>query len=297
MSNSAESANLTEWQAARDALTSSDNNLHDLRKWGFSFVTGLLTVDAVLAHVSIWWKVAALMGTYVLITALVVVDRNYHALQDALAQRAGLIERRSGLDLTQVVTYYYTKRKVWLFYSVVYGLFDLAVLLIGLLVLANVTAEIVLGATYAFATLAIVIVGRALNRTPWVDFGVDSFVYTKGEDILVTLTNLGGRDLVVKEDDWGVYREGDTDMKEPVKVKSLKPQDGAIVCNLTMKPTVEHRWRVSTENMDEGLYRIVYTGMVYMKAEGPSGILARYSLRCRDAPRSWDDAPLVRVIS
>ena len=297
MSNSPESASLTEWQAARDALTSSDNNLHDLRKWGFSFVTGLLTVDAVFAHISSWWKVAALAGTYVLITALVVVDRNYHALQDALAQRAGLIERRSGLDLTQVITYYYTKRKVWFFYAVVYGLFDLAVLVIGLLVLANVTAEIVLGATYVLATLAIVVVGSFLNRTPWVDFGVDSFVYTKGEDILVTLTNLGGRDLVVKEDDWGVYREGDIDMKEQIRVKSLKPQDGAIVCNLTMKPTAEHRWKVSTESLDEGLYRVVYTGMVYMKAAWPLGIFTRYSLRSRAAPRSWDDAPLVWVTS
>jgi hypothetical protein len=93
-----ESGSSAEWCVARDALVSTDSNLHDLRKWGFSFITGLLTVDALFANIQDNRKLAALAGTYVLVTGLVVVDRNYHVLQDALAQRAGIIERRTGME-------------------------------------------------------------------------------------------------------------------------------------------------------------------------------------------------------
>ena len=96
---------MSEWQAARDVLDHYDERLHDLRKVGFSFVTGLLTVDALLtASSNPNWKLAALVGTLFLIVPFDLVDRNYRAIEIAASIRAQVLERRSRMDLTQAIT-------------------------------------------------------------------------------------------------------------------------------------------------------------------------------------------------
>jgi hypothetical protein len=39
---------LEEWKQARDVLKSFDDRIHDLRKYGFTFITGLMAVEGIL---------------------------------------------------------------------------------------------------------------------------------------------------------------------------------------------------------------------------------------------------------
>ena len=131
MSSTSNDPSLSEWQTARAVLNSYDDRLHDLHKVGFSFVTGLLTVDALLANIPDNWKLAALVAALFLIVPLDLVDRNYRVFTTAASIRAQIIERRSLMDLTQTITRMFEIAHVAYFFEIVYVLFALAVLLLG----------------------------------------------------------------------------------------------------------------------------------------------------------------------
>lgn len=137
MPPTADSSGLSEWQAARDVLGKFDEKLHDLRKYGFSFITGLLTVSALFATIQSSWKLAALLATLSLIVALDLVDRNYRVIQFAAAIDAQILERGSKTNLTQTISRIYDQAHVKFFFQSVYIMFSLATLLLGLFVLAT----------------------------------------------------------------------------------------------------------------------------------------------------------------
>jgi|SRR5208337_332475 len=145
---------LSEWQAARDVLDKFDERLHELRKYGFSFITGLLSVDALLAGpstVPLGWKLAALIATLSLIVALNLVDRNYRVIQLAATIDAQIIERRSEMNLTQTITRIYNQAHVKFFFQTVYIMFTLTTLLLGWFILASKSYHLLLLAAFAAA--------------------------------------------------------------------------------------------------------------------------------------------------
>jgi len=135
LSSTPDNSELSEWQAARDVLDKFDERLHDLRKIGFSFITGLLTVDSLLATIANSWKLAALVATLFLIVPLDLIDRNYRVLMTAASIRAEILEKRSRMDLTQSITRMVEAAHAGLFFEAVYVILTLAVLLLGWIVL------------------------------------------------------------------------------------------------------------------------------------------------------------------
>jgi hypothetical protein len=139
-SSQSDDKNSQEWDAARDVLNNFDERLHDLRKYGFSFITGLLSVDAIFAGPStipLSWKLAALIATLCLIVSLNLVDRNYRVIQLAATIDAQFLERRSDVNLTQTISRIYNDAHVKFFFQTVYIMFTLAALLLGWFILAD----------------------------------------------------------------------------------------------------------------------------------------------------------------
>ena len=149
MSSSSSDSGPPEWQAARDVLDKFDERLHDLRKYGFSFITGLLSVDAIFAAISASWKLAALIATLALIVSLNLVDRNYRVFQIAATIDAQLLERRNEMNLTQTISRIYDDAHIKFFFQTVYIMFTLATLLLGWFILASNSYHLVLLVAFA----------------------------------------------------------------------------------------------------------------------------------------------------
>jgi hypothetical protein len=135
MSSTSNDSGALEWQTARTLVDNVDQRLNDLRKFGFGLITGLLSVDALLASIIASWKLAALIGTLLLIVAVELIDRNYRVLQTAASTRAQILERRSRMDLTQAIARIFATAHVKFFFEAVYVIFVLATLLLGWLIL------------------------------------------------------------------------------------------------------------------------------------------------------------------
>jgi hypothetical protein len=101
---------MQEWQTARDIISSFDDRLHDLRKYGFGFITALLAAEYLLVPSGSTSpalpniiKLAVLLITLMLIVALHLMDRIYRILQSGAATRAIIVEKLLNLELTEVI--------------------------------------------------------------------------------------------------------------------------------------------------------------------------------------------------
>lgn len=326
-------SSLTEWQTARDILDKFDERLHDLRKVGFSFITSLLTVDALLSPNSESWKLAALVATLFLIVPLDLVDRNYRVFLIAAQIRAQILERRNRMDLTQRITRMFETAHVEFFFEAVYVIFTLAVLLLGWIIfgakasleywapfvafsvltmlavwfslwqrsrkpqlkwlasiaivllplivlwllmhptLSLLMATLVQGQSFHYhltllvavtiAVAAILYVETTVDINEWVDFGIDGYEYEKGEEVLVTISNIGYEELELGENAWTVHREDSPKTQLPVIVREppVLPKYST-TCGSSWS---DHGWLFPTEDLDPGLFRVVYNGPVYFR--------------------------------
>lgn len=127
---------MKEWEIARGVLEFFDDKLHDLRKYGFSFVTALLTAEGVLetsegASASAGIKFAVFFVTLILILALHLIDRNYVVFQRAATTRALVLERKLNIELSDIITDRYRIEQVNGCVAAVYILFTFGVLVLG----------------------------------------------------------------------------------------------------------------------------------------------------------------------
>ncbi|MGO9527545.1 MAG: hypothetical protein ACLPT4_15550 [Verrucomicrobiia bacterium] len=126
---------LEEWKQARSVLQFFDDKLHDLRKYGFSFLTALLTAESFLAtgtnQPTDAVKLAVLCVTLLLIVALYLLDTNYRVFQEATATRALVLERRLNLELSDVIAYRYGIGEIAAHVLLLYCLFVFGVLVLG----------------------------------------------------------------------------------------------------------------------------------------------------------------------
>src|SRR5437870_331936 len=92
---------LEEWKVARDVLQQFDNRIHELRKYGFTVVTTLLTLSGFLLNAPIAptstggtqplpdpTKVAVVGTIMLLIVGLRFLERNYQLFNRATSIRA-----------------------------------------------------------------------------------------------------------------------------------------------------------------------------------------------------------------
>jgi hypothetical protein len=102
---------LEEWKACRAVFKDFDERLHDIRKYGFTFITGLLTVEALLIpagskpeSIPDLIKFAVLCASLILITVLHCIDKGYRLFGKLTMNRARVLERRLNLELSEIIS-------------------------------------------------------------------------------------------------------------------------------------------------------------------------------------------------
>lgn len=198
---------LKEWEAARDILEKFNNRLHDLRKYGFSFITAFLTGSTILFTTYIAEpsnggsgelfpesiKAVILGVTLLLIGGLYILDRNYKVFQRAANDRANVLERVLNIELSDVITQRYRQDEVYNFVVVLYLFFILGVVLLGLTVLsATLLIWLVIAALATSGFILYFARDDSLMKYDYgkVDWILDKTECKQGDEVRVIMTNL-----------------------------------------------------------------------------------------------------------
>jgi hypothetical protein len=185
-----------------------------LRKYGFTFITSLITAESfLLPYIQSLTtpaasnsqpaasttftpeiKLAIVAATLVLIIALQIMDRNYQVLAEAAAKRALVIENTLNIELTGVISSRFNQTKVKIFYFIIYLLFISGVVGLGWVALSS-SPDVFKIALLVFSGLsvaAIVIVHLfklELPRGPG-DWTINGLNFSPGNQIGITLFSL-----------------------------------------------------------------------------------------------------------
>ena len=260
---------LKEWEAARDVLKSFDERLHDLRKYGFSFITAMLAVEGWFGPKLLSGGASApgtaaqvpdkdlmvltvVMVNLILICAVRVIERNYEVFQIAAAARALVLERVLNLELTEVICLRFQGACVRAFVTAIYLLFTLAVLVLGWSSLpAKYTLWLVIGVCCAGAAFVIVVVEWTIDIAfpkGYGDWTLERVECTQGEKIGITLTNLHEKNPL---------RPGRT------RAWELRNDEGSAVetgdfpsASIAIGALDSYTWLLETEALPEGIYRV-----------------------------------------
>ena len=225
MSPGADSNIEKEWEEARATLKAFDDRLHDIRKYGFSFVTALLTAQSILipafsssssesGAITDTVKLGVLSVTLLLIIALRVLEYSYLTFNEAAATRARVLERRLNMELTEVITARYDWAKLGWWATLLYAFFALGVLAIGVFVLPFYFQIVLM--IFTIITVLVVFEFRVVQLDYGLhgheDWTLDRLECKKGESIALTMTNLGDEPVpvpagefvfeVIREADW-----------------------------------------------------------------------------------------------
>jgi hypothetical protein len=151
-----------EWEKTRGIFTDYDNRLHELRKYGFTFVTALLTAGAFITkaitssisqEVSVStvtasgstttetstpipgiFNLGVFVVTLMLIVALHLLDKNYRVFQQAAYTRATVLERKLNLELSETIAVRHRSDNIDNNVLFVYMLFVFGVFVLGFFV-------------------------------------------------------------------------------------------------------------------------------------------------------------------
>jgi len=244
-----------EWQEARSIMARFDNNLHDLRKYGFTFVTALLAANGLLSQggssvIPASVKAAILMATLGLIVALKMLETHYRLFQNAASIRARVLENRLNIDITNDLSFFYDLQEWWAYVQALYYGFVGLVMLLGVAILWG--DRPLLGFTLIAGLLACFLLWLINRRKPTsvYDWSVDKKILNAKDSVRITFTNLDGNDHEPARYglSWGVGRLSDNGTVQPV------PGAGS-QADVQLKYFGSHDflWQA---NVDPGLYRI-----------------------------------------
>lgn len=186
---------LEEWKHARDTIKDFDDRIHDLRKYGFSVITTLLTITGFLSTAGVDpitepARVAVIAAIMLLIVALRYMERNYQMFQRAISDRARILENLLNLELTGKIVAWYKRGKLW-YADLVYLFFALAAFFVGLATVPSSLFQTMLLVPLLLVLLSLVAMQRYLDvDRGFIDVTVDELEYNPGETATVTLTNL-----------------------------------------------------------------------------------------------------------
>lgn len=191
----ASTTNMSEWTAARATVERFDGYLNDLRKYGFTLITGLLAVTGYLSSspataLSPSVKLGVGTAILVLVVTLSILDGLYRSFQRGAITRARILEGFLNLDLTSAIVHYVDAGRFRSHFLWVYVAFATSTFVLGASVLWEYSLQlIVMAVAYAIALGFIITLG-----SDWpvgmVDWSVDRKLVTAGEPVRVTFTNL-----------------------------------------------------------------------------------------------------------
>lgn len=202
-----------EWEIAREVLKNYDERLHDIRKYGFSFVTALLTIDAFVTKTIVdktitdveatskitvagLFNLGIFVVTLMLVVALHLLDRNYQVFSHAAYTRAKVIERKLNLEISEIIGARHRQHKINQHVFYVYVIFTSAIALLGYTVLSPswplrgiLFACVLIAGLYMYCQLRELRI-RFVNKDLWEDWTVSPLELNKNEEIRITLNNL-----------------------------------------------------------------------------------------------------------
>ncbi len=155
---------LTEWQECRTTIGRLDATIADLRKFGFSFVTVLITASSFLGQQvpSLESKISVSIAIMILIAVLFAVDRYYTLLLTGAVERALDLEgpkmdfqNLSKDRLTQVISVHAINSGAVYVVPVLYVGLLWATLLLGSALAGKSSSEMCFAFWFSFAFIAI----------------------------------------------------------------------------------------------------------------------------------------------
>jgi hypothetical protein len=245
-----------------------------LRKYGFSFLTALLSAESILipsipslvasgTAIPDTIKCTVLIVNLMLIILLRLMDRNYQVFQSAAATRALVLERTLNFELTEVISQRYDDNHVRQYVTVLYGAFTLGVLFLGLSVLnSNYILMEILAVAWGVAVLLILMLGEHVKvNYPYgpVDWTIERLECKQGDEVGITLTNLNKR-YPLRFDRGDVMWELKTEDGTP-----LKKKEGTSITlekPLQIRGSDSYTWLLPTKNLEEGVYRVWRTVII-----------------------------------
>jgi len=251
---------LDEWKEARSVIARFDNNLHDLRKYGFSFVTALLAANGLLSQggtsvVPLGVKTAVLMATMGLIVTLKLLDTHYRRFQTAASMRGRILEDRLNLDLTNDISFFYALDRWWRYVQGLYYGFVVLTALLGVAILWGKPFFIItiLIAALVSGLLIYFINDEKVSRDFMAleDWSVDRKIVGKGSPVRITFTNLnvGDREPGTFKLWWNIRAEA------KIGEAVLEPKDIKVV-TVDLKYFENYDWLWKTEDVEPGLYEL-----------------------------------------
>jgi hypothetical protein len=187
-----------EWQKARDIIDKCEDRMHDVRKSGFSVVSGLLTAGALLGgKLDESTQDRAGLPLSVMFLALLVgvavAEKQAMITLQGAASRCRFLESLSPVELTEAITYRFGMER-WHRYTVLlYVLFGIAGALVGLTLVKGFWAPLAIvgfGATYFVALTRLY--SWQPSAGPGADIFLDRVECEVDEFITIALMNHSG---------------------------------------------------------------------------------------------------------
>lgn len=215
-----------EWEMARGVLKDFDDRIDGLRKYGFTFVTALLTAQSLLvpyvagsstsSALPDVLKLGIVSVTLLLIFTLKLIESGYQSFQRAATSRANIIERQLNLELTENISDRYKADHVRRWFTFAYAAFILGASGIGYLSISPPysTYLIFIAAAALVGTVALSYPGIDLNYEHGkFDWTIDKLECAKDGQVLITMTNMDTeKGIALGEGQllWEVRPEGST---------------------------------------------------------------------------------------
>lgn len=203
---------LDEWKETRDVLKRFDEDLHDIRKYGFIFLASLLTADSLQAYFNLpaLARCSMLIITLVFIVSLRLMDQHYKNFEKATVIRSRILEASLNFELSEIIDVHYKQEKWGDFISQLYSAFMVSTVLLGVAILYPPNSSLNGPALVSFLTyflpflLAVLVALWFINnanqkslQTQYErsdvggtnDWIVDKESYVQGEKIRISVTN------------------------------------------------------------------------------------------------------------
>lgn len=248
---------LEEWKEARSIIARYDNNLHDLRKYGFSFITALLAANGLISQsstsvVPAGVKASILMATMGLIVTLKLLDTHYRLFQKAASIRGRILEDRLNLDITNDISFFYDLEHWWRYVQALYYGFVVLTVLLGLAILWS--NALLLSVMLVAALVSGVLIHFINEQTPTAleDWSVDRKIVSEGTPVRITYTNLNSGDTRHHPGtfrlSWKIERE--SAMAAAASVHEASPVE------VQLGYFENHDWLWETEKVKPNLYEL-----------------------------------------
>ena len=258
---------LDEWKEVRSILARKDENIHDLRKYGFSFVTAILAAEGLLSQGSVSIpnevKAGVLIVTMGLIVTLKLLDTHYRRFQRAASIRGRILEDRLNLDLTNDISFFYNLQRWWRYMQALYYGFIVLTTLLGFAILwdAPFSAVIIFIAALISGMLIHFIGAEKQDIITLEDWSIDMKIVPVGLPVRITYTNLNPEDCKEKSEHligWNVTNTSVT-ASDSVENKSEDeefPKNCREKANVGLKYFENYDWLWETVNVKPGLYEL-----------------------------------------